>query len=70
MDATKELVGTPGDSAEWIVQLSSEERDRLGSVAMLRLTVVGNVNMAAFYAMNVYGWPASTININEGNASE
>ena len=51
--ATPELTKCPGDLTEWTVELSEEEK--LIDIASIRLDVVGNVNMATFYALRVWG---------------
>merc|ERR1711916_191056 len=51
--ATPELTKCPGDLTEWTVELSEEEK--LIDIASIRLDVVGNVNMATFYASRVWG---------------
>ena len=51
--ATPQLTKCPGDMTEWTLELTEEER--LIDIASIRLDVVGNVNMATFYALRVWG---------------
>ena len=51
--ATPNLVKCPGDVTEWIVELNDEEK--MIDISSIRLDVVGNVNMATFYALRVWG---------------
>ena len=52
---TKSLTPTPGDSTAWTIKITKEESKKIGKVSHIRLDILGNVNMAAFYALNIYG---------------
>jgi hypothetical protein len=52
---TKSLTPTPGDSTAWTIKITKEESKKMGKVSHIRLDILGNVNMAAFYALNIYG---------------
>merc|ERR1711991_571113 len=52
-DATPDYVRCPGDMSEWVVHLN--DREKTLDIMAIRLDLIGNVNMAAFYGIRVWG---------------
>jgi hypothetical protein len=56
LDSTPVFVPTSGDSSKWTVRIGENNGAKFEGVTAVRLDIMGNANMAAFYGVNVYGW--------------
>ena len=65
LEETPSFVAVPGDGVSWTVRLNEKEQKLFEGSTEVRLDIIGDVNMAAFYALNVFGWVKSRNNTDD-----